>query len=148
MNAQSAQSFHESGAQSGENILTSVCLGAVRALRARPESRGEGEESANSHGFDAEMRRYVFFFPVRLYGRHGAGAYLGSQDAARPVRSSDRRATQPEAPLSALLPTNNEIERFLGGREHDRTTKCFIDSGDRKYSFLRLEIYELKRPVA
>lgn len=23
---------------------------------------------------------------------------------------------KPEAPLSALLPTNNEIERFLGGR--------------------------------
>nr|KAF7432305.1 hypothetical protein H0235_005229 [Vespula pensylvanica] len=38
------------------------------------------------------------------------------QDAARPVRSSEQRAQanlKPEAPLSALLPTNNKIERFL-----------------------------------
>jgi len=36
--------------------------------------------------FSAEMRRYVCSLPLRLYhAQHGAGAYLGSQDAARPV---------------------------------------------------------------
>jgi len=34
------------------------------------------------------MRRYVFSLPLRLnHAQHGAGAYLGNQDAARPVRS-------------------------------------------------------------
>lgn len=38
--------------------------------------------------FSAEMRRYVLSLPLGLYhAQHGAGAYLGSQDAARPVRS-------------------------------------------------------------
>ncbi|KAI4478833.1 hypothetical protein M0804_011579 [Polistes exclamans] len=39
------------------------------------------------------------------------------QDAARPVRSTGGQRAQanlkPEAPLSALLLTNNKIERFL-----------------------------------
>ncbi|CAK9802333.1 hypothetical protein ANTQUA_LOCUS3249 [Anthophora quadrimaculata] len=30
---------------------------------------------------------------------------------------------KPEAPLSALLATNNEIGRFLRGREHDQTAE-------------------------
>lgn len=77
----------------------------------------EGRAREQCRGFDAEMRRYVFFFPVRLYGRHGAGAYLGSQDAARPVRvrlTVVQLNLKPEAPLSALLPTNNEIGRIPG----------------------------------
>lgn len=101
--------------------------------------------------FNAEMRRCVFFFPARLYhAQHGTGAYLASQDAARPVRSSDRRATQPETGSATFWPAAHEQwdrERFLGGREHDRTTRCFIDNGDRKYSFLRVETYELKLHV-
>jgi len=55
------------------------------------------------------MRRYVFFFPARLYhAQHGTGAYLASQDAARPVRSSDRRATQPETGSAAFWPAAHE----------------------------------------
>lgn len=45
-----------------------------------------------------------------------------------------RANLKPEAPLSALLATNNEIGRFLRGREHDQTARCFIDTGHRKYS--------------
>lgn len=122
----------------------------MRALRAKlAEGRG-GNGSANSRGFDAEMRRYVFFFPLRLYMADMAQVLtwgVGMQPGLSVRLTVVQLNLKPEAPLSALLPTNNEIERFLGGREHDRTTRCFIDSGDRKYSFLRLETYELKRHV-
>lgn len=67
----------------------------------------------------------VSLFGLFIYIQYGAGVYLRrNQEAVRPVGSSDHRVVQltslkPEAPLSALLPTNNEIERSSKGREHD-----------------------------
>lgn len=78
----------------------------------------------------------LILLPVKC----GTGAWANDQDATGPYALSVvvvlRANLKPEAPLSALLPTNNEIERFLG-REHDQTGRCFIDIKDRKYSFQR-----------
>ncbi|XP_029040452.2 uncharacterized protein LOC114874897 isoform X1 [Osmia bicornis bicornis] len=69
-------------------------------------------------------------------------------DACRGTVRRVRANLKPEAPLSALLLTNNEIERFLRGRKHDQTASCFIDRQDRKYSFLRLKTSTIVNPFA
>lgn len=79
----------------------------------------------------------LILLPVKC----GAGVWPNDQDATGPYALSVvvvlRANLKPEAPLSALLPTNNETERFLRGREHDQTGRCFIDIKHRKYSFRR-----------
>lgn len=57
------------------------CLFKQRAILDRG---GHGP----SRNLSVEMRCYAFSLPLHLYhAQHGAGAYLGSQDAARPVCS-------------------------------------------------------------
>lgn len=81
------------------------------------------------------------FFSTLILLPVKCGAGVWPNDATGPYALSAvvvlRANLKPEAPLSALLPTNNEIERFLRGREHDQTGRCFIDIRDRKYSFQR-----------
>lgn len=129
--------------QSGENILTIVCLS--RELFRSKETRTVEEFERRN-----EMLRAfpsTPFISCSTWRRCLPGE-SGCSQACLFVRLTVVQLNlKPEAPLSALLLTNNEIERFLRGREHDRTTRCFINSGDRKYSFLRLKTYELKRHV-
>lgn len=65
------------------------------------------------------------FFSTLILLPVKCGAGVWPNDATGPYALSAvvvlRANLKPEALLSALLPTNNEIKRFLRGREHDQT---------------------------
>jgi len=108
---QSRNIYDKKKVQSSENILTIVCLS--RELYKIKDTRYYREISRRNETLRA--------FPSTLFKSCSTWRRclpeLGSQDAARPVRSFVwpscivQLNLKPEAPLSALLPTNNEIER-------------------------------------
>lgn len=100
MNYERARLFRDEKAQSSQ-------LSASWCLDHDEDSMRVAETRARFARFRMTSPR-ALFFPARLHGRHDAGAYRGGQDAARPVRSSDRRATQPETGSAAFCPAAHE----------------------------------------
>ena len=143
---QSRNIYDKKKVQSNENILTIVCLS--RELYKIKDTRYYREISRRNETLRA--------FPSTLFKSCSTWRRclpeLGSQDAARPVRSFVwpscivQLNLKPEAPLSALLPTNNEIER--DSWEDVSTIEVFYQQGKSKiFISPRLKTYELKRHV-
>lgn len=107
MNECNREIFTHKKLQSGEKILTIVCLSKEQLLERRNMTVQE---------FSAEMRRYVRFPSTPFIScstwRRCLPGESGCSQACLSVRLTVVQLNlKPEAPLSALLPTNNEIER-------------------------------------
>lgn len=86
---------------------------------------------------------WVFLFDLDPFTRKMWCRCLAGRSGCN--RALFRVNLKPEAPLSALLLTNNEIGRFLRECEHDQPARRFIDTGHREYSLRRKRIEDPSR---